>query len=185
MYLKQLIEICLIYTSKIFTHDFPGIKILIPYYFDVIHHIFVISKKDFLYKRSYNEMTTSNLLRVSKMKDIKTYVDLLKNSCINIIKALYGIINKYSEFQVLFKEKFVKLIDYKKNIYEFVQCIIFEFDENLQIKLKSNTPTKKKKNEMIEDTLEFKNNFLSLALYVMKDLGDESIEVFKVKNKLL
>lgn len=116
------------------------------------------------------------------MNDIKTYVDLLKNSCVNIIKALYGIINKYSEFKVLFKEKFVKLIEYKKNIFDFVQCIIFEFDENLQIKLKSNTPTKKKKNEMIEDTLEFKNNFLSLVLYVMKDLGDESIEVFKVKQ---
>lgn len=175
-----MVEICLIYTSKLFTHDFSGVKMLVPYYFEAIHHVFVSAKKDFLYKRSHSEAVSNQLLRVTRMTDMKAYIDLLKNSCLNILKSLFGVVNRYSDLQVMTRDKMVRLSDYKKNIFEFVICIIFEFDENLQLKLKSNTPTKKSKNEMIEDTLEFKNNFFSLTLFVMKDLTEENLEVFKV-----
>ena len=84
--------------------------------------------------------------------------------------------------KIQYKDKLVRLIEYKQNILDFIQCIIFEFDENLQLKLKNNTPTlnKKLKYEMIDDSLDFKNNFFSLVLYVMKDLGTQDIDVFKV-----
>ena len=89
-------------------------------------------------------------------------------------------INKYGNLSIQYKEKLVKLIEYKQNIVVFLQSVIFEFDENLQLKMKNHTPTmnKKYKHELMEDTLDFKNNFFSLVLYIMKDLDD--IDVFKV-----
>jgi len=155
---------------------------LIPYYFDVIHHIFVISKKQFLCKKGHHELIGNALLRVTRLIEFKVYIDLLKNSCITLLKSIYGVIKKYGELQIQYKDKFVRLIEYKQNILDFIQCIIFEFDENLQLKLKNNTPTlnKKLKYEMIDDSIDFKNNFFSLVLYVMKDLGAQDIDVFKV-----
>jgi len=181
--LSKSIEICLIYTSKLFANEFPGIKLLIPYYFEIIQHIFVLSKKDFLCKKSHSEFITNALLHVTRVSDLKTYIDLLKNSCITLLKSMYGIIKKYGEMKILFHGKSVQLNDYKQNILDFIQYMVFDYEKNLQLKLKNNTPTTTKKSkEDLEDSQDFKNNFFALVLYIIKDLVSKDLDFFKVYN---
>jgi len=96
---------------------------------------------------------------------------------------MYGIIKKYGEMKILFHGKSVQLNDYKQNILDFIQYMVFDYEKNLQLKLKNNTPTTTKKSkEDLEDSQDFKNNFFALVLYIIKDLVSKDLDFFKVYN---
>ena len=112
---------------------------------------------------------------------MKAYIDLLKNSCITLLKSMYGIIKKFGDLEIIYGKK-QKLVEYKQKILVFIQCQVYDYEKNLQLKLKNNTPTtmKKNKDEFIEDSQDFKNNFFALVFYILKDLMAKDMDFFKV-----
>lgn len=159
---------------------------LIPLYLEIIKYILL--SEDFLKINNYLSSNNINsrpkneiLLKVTKTNDIKQYIDLLKNSCINILKCIYVIVSAYKEMKIIFNGKKLILGSLKETILQTITSLIYK---NVPILQSNNgTPTIKNKKNRFDDTLEFKNNFFSLVLYIIFDLhdtDDTTLENFSV-----
>ena len=156
------------YTSNIFTLKHPGIKILIPYYFESISKILFTEYFDFE-KKSRNTARKSIINRLIEVNDFDNSINEVKSSALDCLKSIFVLTIEFDMLQIPLNltNDFILLGHYKKYIIDLIIKYLEFFNNS------------KKKNKL---ALEFRNNLYSTIFLIIQHMNETEEDRFEVKS---
>ena len=165
--------VILIYTKNIFSLDYYGVKILIPYYINIIKKFMVYDLRP---ENLDSNSEYKNLAKVLKVDINFEVIKIMKISSIDIMKLIFSLSIVYKDLPIIIDQnECKKLGSFKIEIMEITIEILESFESKSEYNI-NNLDFCSLKNF----SYEFKNNLFTLLLCIIQDLRSDERLYFEV-----